>query len=73
MLSNAKKKFYKRNVSKLRTSNQKLFYRNIKKITKMSTDNDKPEVEDIKSLPDSEQAEIIAESFAKISNEYDPL
>ena len=73
MLSKAKKKFYKRNVSKLRTSNPKLFYKNIKKITKMITGNDAPEVENIKGLPDSEQAEIIAESFGKISNDYDPL
>ena len=73
MLSRAKKKFYRRNISKLRTSNPKLFYRNIKKITKMSTDNDIPEVEDIKSLTDMEQAEKIAESFGKISKGYEPI
>ena len=73
MLSRAKKRFYRKSISKLRTSNPKLFYRNIKKITKMSEDNDTPEVEDLKSLPDMEQAEIIAESFGKISNEYEPL
>ena len=56
-----------------RTSNPKLFYRNIKKITKMSTDNDIPEVEDLKNLPNIEQAEIIADSFGKVSNEYEPL
>ena len=39
----------------------------------MSQDNDTPEVEDLKSLPDMEQAEIIAESFSKVSNEYAPL
>ncbi len=48
MLSKAKKKFYRSNISKLRTSNPKLFYRNIKGITKMDTGNDIPEVEDIK-------------------------
>ena len=73
MLSKAKKKFYRRNISKLRTSNPRLFYRNIKKITKMSTDNNTPEVEDIKGLPDIEQAEKIAESFGKISKEYESL
>ena len=35
--------------------------------------NDMPEVESIKDLTDSEQAEAIADSFAKISNEYKPI
>ena len=35
--------------------------------------DDKPSVEDIKHLSDAEQAEVIAESFSKVSNEYAPL
>ena len=35
--------------------------------------NDIFEVESIKHLPDSEQAEAIADSFARISNEYNPM
>ena len=35
--------------------------------------NDIFEVESIKHLPDSEQAEAIADSFARISNEYKPI
>ena len=39
----------------------------------MSKSNDTPEVDDIKDHTDEEQAEMIAESFAKISREYEPL
>ena len=73
MLTNAKKKFYRNKVSKLRNVNPKSWYRQLKSITKMSNGNDTPEVEDIKDHTDEEQAEIIAESFAKISKEYNPL
>ena len=73
MLSNAKRKFYKDKVSKLRNVNPKSWYRQLKSITKMGKSNDTPEVEDIKDHTDEEQAEMIAESFAKISKEYEPL
>ena len=33
MLSKAKKKFYRRNISKLRTSNPRLFYSHVKSVT----------------------------------------
>ena len=39
----------------------------------MGKSNDTPEVEDIKEHTNDEQAEMIAESFAKISKEYEPL
>ena len=32
-----------------------------------------PEVESIKHLPDSEQADLIADKFAEVSNLYDVL
>ena len=72
MLTNAKKRFYKDKVSKLRNVNPKSWYRQLKSITKMTKCNDTPEVEDIKGHTAEEQAEMIAESFAKISKEYEP-
>ena len=37
------------------------------------TKSSSPEVESIKHLPDLEQAEAIADSFAKIRSEYEPI
>ena len=67
------KRFYRRKIQSLKTSNPRQWYRNLKKIAGYDAKEDKPTVEDIKSLSDSDQAEHIAESFSKISNEYAPL
>ena len=57
----------------MRNVNPKSWYRQLKTITKISKSDDTPEVDDIKGHTDEEQAEMIAESFAKISKEYEPL
>ena len=70
----AKKNFYKKkikNLSKIKPSNG---YRELKKLT--SFDQMKAEevvVEAIKDLPNNEQAELIADKFASVSQEYDSL
>merc|ERR1712074_304418 len=48
-------------------------YRSLKMLLRVDNRNDIPEVESIKHLPDSEQAEAIADSFARISYEYNPI
>ena len=69
-----KKNFYKKTIADLKTSNPRQWYSKLKKITSYDQQkNEVPIVEEIRDLPDQEQAEIIAEKFAKIQNEYDPL
>ena len=53
--------------------NPRGWYRNLKMLLRVYNRNDMPEVDNIKHLTDSEQAEAIADSFAKISNEYKPI
>ena len=67
------RQFYKKRIKSLKTANPKQWYRNLKKIAGYDSKDDKPSVEDIKHLSDAEQAEVIAESFSKVSNEYAPL
>ena len=73
LLSKSMKSFYKRKVKSLRTSNPRAWYRNMKQLTGYDAKEENPTVESIKHLSATEQAEHIAESFAKISQEYEPL
>ena len=73
LLSKAKKNYYRKKVSHLKKSNPRGWYRNLKMLLRVDNRSDTPEVESIKHLSDSEQAEAIADSFAKISNEYKPI
>ena len=73
-LSKAKKDFYRKKIKKLRKVKSKHWYREFTKLT--SFDQLKLEeidVEAIKDLPNKEQAELIANNFAAISQEYDRL
>ena len=72
-VSLSKKKFYRKKVSHLRTSNSRGWYRSLKELMKSGGRDEKPECEQIKHLSDIDQAEAIADSFAKISNEYKPI
>ena len=70
----AKKDYYRKNIKQLRRSKPRKWYKELKKLT--SYDQRKSEevtVESIKDLPIDEQAECIADKFAKISQEYKKL
>ena len=61
-------------MSDLKQSNPGQWYSKLKRIT--SHDQPKTEevyIESICHLSDQEQAELIAETFSKVSNEYDPI
>ena len=73
LLSESRKQFYKKRIKSLKTANPRQWYRSLKRIVGYDVRDDKPAVEAIKHLPDADQAEIIAESFSKVSNEYAPL
>ena len=73
-VSSAKRKYYKKMVKDLKTSNTNQWYSKLKRLC--SYDQQKLEpvvVESIKHLSSSEQAEAIADKFARVSQEYEPL
>ena len=71
---NAKADFYKSKVEELKKKNPKQWYSCLKNITSFDQfKNDQPNVDEIRHLSDQEQADIIANQFAKIQNEYEPL
>ena len=70
----AKQFFYKKSVADLKKSNPRQWYSSLKKLS--SHDQVKreiPIVDEIRDLSDQEQAEKIADKFAQIQNEYNPL
>ena len=73
-LSKAKKSFYDRKIKHLRNAKPKEWYRELKKLTSFDQQvSDEVIVEAIKDLPNKEQAELIADKFAEVSQEYDRL
>jgi hypothetical protein len=73
-VSKAKLDFYRRNIKNLRKAKPGKWYSELKKIT--SYDQQKAEeiqVENIQDLPVPEQAELIADKFAQVSQEYEKL
>ena len=70
----AKKGYYNKKIKHLKKVKPKYWYREFKKLT--SFDQFKSEevfVEHIKDLNDKAQAELIADRFASVSQEYDKL
>ena len=58
----------------LRKENPSQWYSCLKRITSHDQQKrEQPNVEEIRHLPDQVQAEMIADQFAKIQNEYEPL
>ena len=73
-VQNAKKQFYRKKIKHLRKAKPGKWYSELKKIT--SYDQHKSEeivVGNIKDLSVVEQAELIADKFAQISQEYEKL
>ena len=73
-LNTAKKSYYKKEIGKLKKSDPKKWLYWVKRL--VSQDQSKEQevvVEDINYLSKEEQVEIIADSFAKISQEYEEL
>ena len=72
-LDKSKTEFYSRKISKLRRTKPKQWHRELKKLTSFDQHKGEIIVESIKDLTNQEQAEIIAQKFAEISQEYDKL
>ena len=70
----AKADFYMKKVADLKKKKPGQWYSCLKRITSYDQQkNQKVNVDEISHLPDQEQAEIIAEKFASIQNEYSSL
>ena len=73
-VSKAKMDFYRKNIKNLRKAKPGKWYSELKKITSFGQQkSDEIHVESIKDLPVLEQAELIADKFAQVSQEYDKL
>ena len=71
---NAKSQFYKKSLEELKSTQPRKWYSCLKKISSHDQKmRETPFVEEISNLSDQEQAEKIADQFAKIQNEYDQL
>ena len=69
----AKRMFYKKSVEDLKLKQPRQWYSCLKKISSYDRKGDFPYVEEISDFSDQDQAEKIADRFAKIQNEYSPL
>ena len=70
----AKQDFYKKNIAVLKTKKPGQWYSCLKQITSYDQHRyQQPNVDEIRHKTDQEQAELIADQFAKIPNEYDSL
>ena len=70
----SKSDFYKTKVAELKKKKPGQWYSCLKQITSHDQlKNDQPSVGEISHLPDQEQVELIANQFAQIQNEYQPL
>ena len=72
-LSLARKSYYRKKLRKLRSTNPRQWFKWVKGFGNSEQIDEKLEVESIKHLSDIEQAELIADKFANVSNEYQPL
>ena len=73
-MKSAKADFYKKSVADLKLKKPGQWYSCLKRITSYDQQrNDQPLVDEINHFPDQQQAEIIAEKFASIQNEYQAL
>ena len=73
-LLRAKNSFYKKKISILKISKPGRWYAELKKLTNFDQfKNEELVVETIKDLPESEQAELIADKFSEVANEYQEL
>ena len=69
-----KKNFYNKKVAGLKSAKSGQWYKELKKITSFEQHkSENPQVTEISHLPDQEQAELIADKFAQVSQEYDEV
>ena len=69
----AKETFYKNMIANLRQKNPSQWYSSLKRITGNDQKSEKVIISQIFHKSDQDQAEVIADYFSSIPNEYDPI
>ena len=73
-LGDAKQKFYRNKILKLKKADPRKWYSELKKITSFDQhESNEVSVDDLKELSVEKQVELIADKFASVSNEYKKL
>ena len=73
-MKSAKAQFYSKTVAELKLKKPGQWYKSLKKISSYDQQkSEQPIIDEINHLSDKEQAEIIADKFASIQNEYQSL
>ena len=73
-VSLAKRRYYKNIIKDLKTSNVSQWYSKLKRLCSYDQEKREPVVvESIKHLSNQDQAGVIADKFARVSQEYEPL
>jgi hypothetical protein len=72
-LDKTKRNYYKKKVKELKTKNNRQWFTELKKLSKYDQQMENIVVEEISELTDEQQAEKIADKFAKTRQEYDKL
>ena len=73
-VSKAKRNFYRQKIKHLRHAKPKQWHKELKKLTNFGQNkSDEIIVESIKDLSRTEQAEVIADEFSKVSQEYEEV
>ena len=68
-----RKKYAEQIVSDLKSSNPSKWYSKLKRMSGQSKNNDDVNVSELDGIYDKLQAEIIADHYAEISNQYEPI
>ena len=72
-VKSAKAQFYKKTIADLKMKSPGQWYSALKKMTSKDQMSQQINIDEISHLPDQEQAEIIADKFSSIQNEYEQL
>ena len=72
-MKSEKSNFYKNTVADLKKKSPGQWYSTLKRITSNDQTNQQVNIDEISHLSDQAQADIIAEKFSSIQNEYKPL
>ena len=72
-MKSAKSQFYKNTIADLKTKSPGQWYSSLKRISSMDQHEDQISIDEISNLSEQEQAEVIADKFSSIPNQYEPL
>ena len=72
-MKSAKSQFYKNTIADLKTKSPGQWYSSLKRISSMDQHEDHISIDEISNLSEQEQAEVIADKFSSIPNQYEPL